>query len=290
MPKAISFMGDPIKVDTVAEAMTLKPGDHVLIDITMVDCCYMVYSEDNKETARYYIAMFFDTDLLVDYGLTVRVGRDYYSQMEEAIKACDDFFNAFVVDMSTPLPTKSYLTIDGVVEEFKADKEKEYAKEYVTAGYMDYIYVVPNTKSASFIIIAIAGVFVLVGAVLIILFFIGRKKDKERLEEIRSSNPGYYETPNDVSFNNSSYTGSQNTYGFDPSTDPRFNGRAQGNPGSSNNYQYSTAQNDVMNFNEVGTVQNDVTQFNEIDTNSNDSMQFNEVTDQSDNNDNLNDQ
>ena len=217
LPKALSFMGDPIKVDTVAEAMKLKSGDHVLIDITMSDGYYMTYNEDGKEVARYYIATFFDTDLRVAYALTVRVGKEYYSNMEDAKKACDAFFDAFDADQSTPLPTKSFLTIDGVIEEFNNGKEKEFAKDYVSVGYMDYIYVVPNTKSASIIIIAISGAFVLIGAVLVILFFIGRKKDKERLEEMRSANPGYYQTPSNISFNNSS-SGTQGQYGFNDSS------------------------------------------------------------------------
>lgn len=250
LPKAISFLGDPVKIDTVEKAKNLKPGDHVTIDITMSDGYYMTYLEDNKEVARYYIATFLNLDNFTDYGLTVRVNKQYYSNMEDAKKACDQFFEDWYDDPSTPLPSKVFLQIDGVIEEFANDKEKEYAKDYVDSGYLDYVYVVPNSKNSTFIFVIIGGVITAVGILLIVLFFLGRKKDKARLEEMRANNPTYYQAPAGVTFNNNvNDPNGHNPYVFDPNTDPRFNGMAQGNPVAPNN-QYN-AQHMNGNFNEV---------------------------------------
>ena len=244
VPKFISFMSDPIKVDSPQKARSLKSGDHVTIDINMADGYYMTYTEDGKETARYYIAYFYDMALDDDnnviafdeYGLTVRVGKNYYTNMDNATNALDTFFANLETDITTPAPTQVYLTIDGVIEEFSKSDEKKYAKEFVDYGYIDYVYVVPNAKSSTNIIMIIGFVFVGVGILLFVLYFIGKKKDDARLAELQASNPGYYQAPGDVTFDNNQ-------------VDPRF-ARLAGSNSLNNNVPTGN-----MNFNEVSSDQ-----------------------------------
>ncbi|MCR5726165.1 MAG: hypothetical protein K6G24_01765 [Lachnospiraceae bacterium] len=278
LPKAISFMGDAIKVDSVEKAKNLKDGDHVIVDITMSDGYYMTYTEDNKEVARYYVALFWDPVNYVDYALTVRVGKDYYSNMDEAMKAAENYFKALNEDLNTPMPTKVCLSIDGVIDEFSNEDEKKYAKQYVNQGYMDYIYVVPNGKSTTVIGLIFGGVFAVVGLVLVLFFFLGRKKDKERLEELRATNPGYYEAPQNVSFNNSAAPQGAafnlnnapqnvtfNNGAAQPQADALFNNAAQAPAESGNFNEVSTSSNPQQYIDAAGNS----TQFNEVSNNNN---------------------
>ncbi|MBP5178344.1 MAG: hypothetical protein J6066_02100 [Lachnospiraceae bacterium] len=258
---AFNFMKDPIIVKNADDVKKLKAGDHVQFDMTMSYGCLIKeittttkygVKQSEKESSRYYLIPYLGLDdegyEVVDYLLTVKLPSKDFSKAESAVKAFDDFWD----DITLPVPTTPFLSIDGIVTNMK-DEEKKYVDDYMKSAskkYMDYIYVSTPSKSASFIMLAIGGGALLLGALFVVLFILGLKKDKERLEEMRANNPTYYQAPAGITFNNNvndPYT--QNPYAFDPNTDPRFNGMAQGNPVAPNN-QYN-AQPMNGNFNEV---------------------------------------
>lgn len=258
---AFSFMKDPITVKTADDVRNLKDGDHVQLDITMSYGCLIKeittttkngVKQSEKESSRYYLIPYLGLDEygyeVVDYLLTVKLPSEQFTQAEKAVTAFDEFWE----DINLPVPSTTLISVDGIVTNMK-DEEKSYVDDYMKSAsrkYMDYIYVRTPSKSASFIMLGVGGGALLLGALFIVLFILGLKKDKERLEEMRANNPTYYQAPAGVTFNNNvndPYT--QNPYAFDPNTDPRFNGIAQGNPVAPNN-QYN-AQPMNGNFNEV---------------------------------------
>lgn len=258
---AFSFMKDPIIVKNADDAKKLKSGDHVQFDITMSYGCLIKeittttkygVKQSEKESSRYYLIPYLGLDEsgyeVVDYLLTVKLASKDFTQAEKAVDAFDKFWG----DYTLPVPTTALLSVDGIVTNMK-DEERKYVDDYMngsTKKYMDYIYVRTPGKTASFTMLIAGGGALLLGALFIVLFILGLKMDKKRLEEMRANNPTYYQAPAGVTFNNNvNDPNGHNPYVFDPNTDPRFNGMAQGNPVAPNN-QYN-AQPMNGNFNEV---------------------------------------
>ena len=258
---AFSFMKDPITVKTADDVRKLKDGDHVQLDMTMSYGCLIKeittttkngVKQSEKESSRYYLIPYLGLDEsgyeVVDYLLTVKLPSEQFTQAEKAVDAFDEFWE----DINLPVPSTTLVSVDGIVTNMK-DEEKKYVDDYMKGAskkYMDYIYVRTPSKSVSFIMLGVGGGALLLGALFIVLFVLGKKKEQARLEEMRANNPTYYQAPAGVTFNNNvNDPTAQNPYAFDPSTDPRFNGMAQGNPVAPNN-QYN-AQPMNGNFNEV---------------------------------------
>ena len=255
---AFNFMKDPIQLKTSDQVKNLKNGDHVTFDITMVYDCIISQTttttkngvtQSSKESARYYVIPFLDIDEAgyetVGALLTIKVNSEYFSKFQ---KAGEDFWN-YWEDYTLPTPSTVIYSVDGIIKDMSSEEQK-YASDYVKTGNMKNIYVNTPSKSASFIMLGVGGVALLLGALFIVLFVLGKKKEQARLEEMRANNPTYYQAPAGVTFNNNvNDPNGHNPYVFDPNTDPRFNGMAQGNPVAPNN-QYN-AQPMNGNFNEV---------------------------------------
>jgi hypothetical protein len=258
------FLKTPIEVKTIADAKSLKDGDHVTLDVT---ACYGYLIsetttttkngkvESTKESSRYYLIPYMDpTEDYVEYCLTVKINSKDFSKMESATTAFEDYWE----DYNASFPSTSFLKVDGLVTNMK-DEEKKYATDYVNGGYMEYIYLATPEKKTIFLMVVLSGVFLAFGVLFLVLFVLGKKKEEAKLAEFRASNPGYYHAPAGVNFDNN--MAPQNPYAFDPNTDPRFNGMASGNPvGQANSVQgqygntqgqYNAQPQNFGNFNEV---------------------------------------
>ena len=280
---AFSFMKDPIQVKTGDDVRNLKDGQHVQFDITM--CYGCLISEittttkngtktSEKETSRYYLIPYLtNTDKPgyeeFDYFLTVKLNSDNFSKAEQAMTAFEQFWE----NIDLPIPSTSFITVDGIVTKMK-DEEKSYVDKFNGSGqkYVDYIYVKTPDKTTAFVILAIGGVFLLAGILFLVFFFLGLKKDKARQAEFKAANPNYYQAPAGVSFNNDANGAPTNPYAFDPSKDPRFTGVASGNPTGTTGQYGAQPQNE--NFNEVLPTQsqyvselNNSGNFNEVPNN-----------------------
>lgn len=241
---AFKFMKDPITVTSISDVKKLKDGDHVNLDITMIADCLISEThtttdrstgkvKESKETNRYYLVPFveFDNELNLDvWYLTVKIKSKDFTKAESAWDAGDAFIDG-LYEGEINLPKNTILSIDGIVKDMNKE-EKSYTNDYV--GYLDLIYVDTPDKKAAFILMAIGFVCLAVGALFIVLFILGKKKENASLAELQATNPNYYQAPSGVTFNNDNNAPAPNPYAFDPSTDPRFNGQALGNPVASN--------------------------------------------------------
>ena len=200
---AIGFMKTPIKLETPDQVRSLKEGDHVTFDVKMVCDCLISQTttttkngkvESSKESARYYVIPFVDFTTIDEYDLTVKVPSDLFDKAEAGYKA----FEALYYDGKQP--TEVLFTVDGLIKAMNDEEKKYVSSEY--DNYMAKIYVNDSKKSSSLIMAGLGLLFLVVGIVLIILFILSKKKEKERLAELQASNPNYYQAPQNVSFNN----------------------------------------------------------------------------------------
>ncbi len=278
---AINFLKTPIKLETSDQVRALKAGDHVTFDIKMTFDCLISETQtttkngkvqDSKESARYYVIPFIEiTESEVkEYDLTVKINAEDFDKVESGYDAFEKLYTEGV------MPTEVIMSVDGLVKDMN-DEEKKYVSSDYDA-YMDKIYVNNQKKSTALITAGLGILFLLVGGILIVFFFLGRKKDKERLEELRTANPGYYEAPQNVSFNNSAAPQGAafnlnnapqnvtfNNGAAQPQADSLFNNAAQAPTQSGNFNEVSTSSNPQQYIDAAGNS----TQFNEVSNNNN---------------------
>lgn len=234
---AVSFLKTPIKIDSAEKITNLKNGDHVTLDIKMTIGALVKeistttkYGKevDSKESSRYYAIPFLENGDI--YAVNVKIGSADFAKMESGE---EQFWN--YIEGKIDEPSSVILSIEGIVKKMN-DDEKKYTQEakdtltmyYFPGLYMDMLYINTVSKAVSFGITGLGIVFILVSVLFLVLFFKDKKKEKAMIEEIRANNAGYYQTPENVSFNNDiandpRFAGVVNRMNQQPGTNPQFN-------------------------------------------------------------------
>ncbi len=208
--RLLPLMSDPVDAAT-AEQSELKKNTHVSADVNIAyDYVISVRksasgSDPADDTGRYYALPFIRSDddgYRIDSFLLVKVSAKQFETFDKAVAR----FQAWWTDSnrdSIEYPDEILSSVDGVLQPMD-DEESRLIREYFDApGFENCVipYVLcPQSKTEQIIVIMISIAVIIAGTVF--LFKAVSKVRQEKIFRTETAVTGYYDVPEDVTFDN----------------------------------------------------------------------------------------